>query len=101
MIDLIQNKRKELQDLCLQYDIEYMYVFGSASSGDFDENSDIDILISFKAIPFEKYTDNYFDLHQKLENLFLRKVDLVTERSMTNPFFIESVEKTKKLLYAA
>jgi predicted nucleotidyltransferase len=78
-----------------------MYVFGSAVTSDFNESSDIDILISFKDIPYDKYTDNYFELHEKLQELFSRKVDLVTERSLSNPYFIESLERTKQLLYAA
>jgi len=63
--------------------------------------SDIDILISFKEIPFNKYTDNYFELHENLEKMFGRKVDFLTERSLSNPYFIQSVEATKQLLYAA
>lgn len=101
MINLIQNKKQELQRLCEEHDIKTMYVFGSATTGNFNEASDIDILISFKEIPFDRYTDNYFDLHEKLEELFNRKVDLLTERSLSNPYFIQSVEKTKQLLYAA
>ncbi len=59
-----------------------MYVFGSASSEDFKESSDIDILISFKKdISIEQYTDNYFEHHYKLEELFNRKVDLITGKS--------------------
>jgi predicted nucleotidyltransferase len=101
MLNLIQNNKQELHRLCEKYDIQTMYVFGSATTSDFNEASDIDILISFKEIPFDKYTDNYFELHEKLEELFNRKVDLLTERSLSNPYFIQSVEKTKQLLYAA
>jgi hypothetical protein len=39
-------------------------------------------------------------LHDKLEALFQRKVDLLTENSLSNPYFIESIEETKELLYA-
>lgn len=78
-----------------------MYLFGSATSFEFKDSSDIDILISFQEIPYDKYTDNYFELHEELEKLFKRKVDLVTERSLSNPFFKQSVEESKQLLYAA
>lgn len=101
MLDLVENKKLELQRLCEKYDINTMYLFGSATSNAFNDSSDIDILISFKEIPFEKYTDNFFDLHVELERLFNRKVDLLTERSLSNPYFIQSIEKTKQLLYAA
>jgi len=78
-----------------------MHAFGSVCTDRFNENSDIDFLISFDNIPIEQYTDNYFDLHYKLQDLFNRKIDLVTEKSLSNPFFIKSLEQTKQLIYAA
>lgn len=101
MQGLIKNKLFELQALCEKYDVRTMYVFGSACTNKFTDKSDIDILISFKDISIEKYTDNYFDLHNQLEKLFNRKVDLLTDNSLSNPYFIESIEETKQLLYAA
>ena len=70
-------------------------------TNNFTDQSDIDILIGFKDITIEKYTDNYFDLHRELEKLFQRKIDLVTLNSLSNPYFIASIEETKQLLYAA
>ena len=78
-----------------------MHLFGSGANGDFGASSDVDILVSFKDIPFERYTDNYFELHDALVVLFGRKVDLITDKSLSNPYFIRSVEATKQLLYAA
>jgi len=37
---------------------------------------------------------------EQLENIFNRKIDLITDKSLSNPFFIKSIEKTKQLLYA-
>ncbi len=41
------------------------------------------------------YADTYFDLADQLENLFQRPVDLVTDKSLSNPYFIDSVNQTK------
>ncbi len=101
MLSIIENKKPELQQLCEKYAVKSMYLFGSASKGDFNKESDIDILISFQELAFEQYTENYFQLHEALETLFGRKVDLVTERSLSNPYFIQSIDQTKQLLYAA
>jgi predicted nucleotidyltransferase len=101
MLALIEHKIAELRNLCKEFDVARMYVFGSASSENFTVDSDIDLLISFKDISFEKYTDNYFDLHEQLELLLEKKVDLITERSLTNPYFIASLENSKKLIYVA
>ena len=101
MNKIIENKLDELKQLCLKYDVKTMYLFGSACSDEFHDNSDIDILISFKEISFDKYTDNFFNLYNDLSVLLNRKIDLLTERSLSNPYFIESIEETKTLLYAA
>lgn len=98
---LIQDKLDEIRILCEKYNVKTMHVFGSACTDHFNDSSDIDILISFKNISFEKYTDNFFELHEKLVELFNRKIDLLTENSLSNPYFIESIEETKRLLYAA
>lgn len=47
------------------------------------------------------YADRYFGLLEGLEQLFGRPVDLVVASAIRNPYFRESVERTKALLYAA
>ena len=101
MQKIIKDNIDALKELCKSYDVKKLYIFGSACTNQFKDDSDIDILISFKDISIEKYTDNYFELHYKLEELFNGKVDLLTENSLSNPYFIESVEETRHLLYAA
>ena len=101
MHSLIKKKLSEVKHLCKMYDVKTLHIFGSACTDKFNESSDIDILVSFKDISIEKYTDNYFELHYKLNELFNKKVDLLTENSLSNPYFIESIEETKELLYAA
>ena len=73
MLSFIENKKPELQQLCERYAVKSMYLFGSASTGNFNKESDIDILISFQELPFEQYTDNYFEIHEALETLLTGK----------------------------
>jgi predicted nucleotidyltransferase len=47
------------------------------------------------------YADAYFGLHAALESLFERQVDLLTERSIENPFLRRSVEATRRCLYSS
>jgi hypothetical protein len=101
MNKIIEEKEREIRDLCKRYDVKSLYLFGSVSTGKFNKSSDIDILVSFKDISIERYTDNYFELHYRFEELFKRRIDLVTVNSLSNPFFIKSIEETKILLYAA
>lgn len=83
------------------YGVKDMYIFGSVCTNQFNERSDIDFLISFGNLSIEQYTDNYFELYYRLQNLFRRKIDLLTDKSLSNPYFIESIEASKQLIYAS
>jgi len=63
------------------------------------KKSDVDLLVALEDIPPEDYADTYFTLCEQFEMLFNRKVDLLTESSLSNPFFIQSIEKNKTLIY--
>ena len=100
MQQIIENKKEKLADLCRSLKIQRMNVFGSAAKGNFTKDSDIDLLISFSdKLSVEEYTENYFTLHYKLRELFHREIDIITERTLSNPYFIESINKTKELIY--
>ena len=102
MNPIIENKLSELTILCKQYKIKSLYAFGSVNDETFNSESDIDFLISFENdISIEEYTNNYFSFHYTLQELFKRNIDLLTENSLSNPYFIKGIEKTKQLLYAA
>jgi len=99
---IVTDKIPQLVELCKKYRVETMYLFGSAATNAFNENSDMDFLVSFRNdVTLEEYADNYFDLMFEMEDIFGRKIDLVTEKTLSNPFFIRSVEQTKQLIYAA
>jgi predicted nucleotidyltransferase len=48
---------------------------------------------------FGDYADTYFEVADTLEKILRRPVDLVTDKSLHNPYFIASVNQTKTLLY--
>lgn len=99
---IIEKRKDDLKSICKTLGIKRLYVFGSVVSGRFTKNSDIDFLISFADhLTIEEYTDNYFSLHYRLKELFNREIDIVTERTLSNPYFIESINKTKQLIYEA
>ena len=93
MHPIIKNQLNAIKDLCKQYKVKSLYSFGSVNTSMFSEKSDIDLLIDFEPdISIEDYTDNFFSLREKFSNLFKRDIDLVTRRSLSNPFFIQDVE---------
>ena len=97
----IKKYRKGLADLCNNNAVvDKLYFFGSALSTKFNENtSDIDILVEVAELPPEERGESLIILWDNLEMLFNRKVDLLTENSIRNPFFKKEVEQTKKLIY--
>lgn len=81
------------------YNVEKMYLFGSALNSNFNKESDIDLLVKFKSIELSKYFDNYMDFKEDLEKLFGREIDLVEEQTLRNPILINSINKSKELIY--
>ena len=100
MNKIISENIDKIKEYCKKYKVKELYAVGSVVSDRFSENSDIDLLIKFDNISIEEYTDNYFTLHKLFRKIFNRKIDLITEKSLNNPFFIKSIEKSKQLLYA-
>jgi uncharacterized protein len=92
--------RQPLANICQRFRVERLYLFGSAAEGQFDcERSDLDFLVTLQGQPPGEYADNYLGLAEALENLFGRPADLVTERSIRNPYFRETVFAARQLLY--
>lgn len=96
---IVDKNREDLIKLCTMYNVEKMYLFGSALNANFNKESDIDFLVKFKSIELSKYFDNYMDFKEKLEELFEREVDLVEEQTLRNPILINSINKSKELVY--
>ena len=97
---LIDNIDK-VKALCLTHNVKSLFAFGSVCTDRFNDKSDIDLLVSFYSMDYGDYADTYFDLADKFEKLFHRPVDLVTDKSLSNPYFIDSVNQTKTLIYGA
>ena len=96
---IISDNIDRIKSICTVHNVKALFAFGSVVTNHFSDNSDIDLLISFKPMESGDYADNYFEIADKFEEVFNRPVDLVTEKSLKNPYFINSINKTKTLLY--
>ena len=99
MQSIIQNNLHQIIGLSKAHKVERLHLFGSACTDKFNAESDIDLLVKFGDVPLEEYADNYFDLKEALEELLDREVELVSEETLSNPYFIKSVEKNRIHLY--
>ncbi len=102
MISAVKQKRDEVAQLCRRYHVARLELFGSAAEGSrFDpDKSDVDFLVEFSKTEAMNRADQFFGLKGDLEDLFGRRIDLVTTRSLKNPYFIRSINATREALYA-
>ena len=92
MISLVSEKQVEVAALCRKFKVRQLDLFGSATKANFKNgSSDLDFLVSFSEQEPSEYTRCYFSLADALEVLFQRHVDLITERSIRNPYFRQEI----------
>ena len=100
MIPLITNHTDELAEICRRHHVKRLELFGSAAVGDFNpEKSDIDFLVDYHPFPGPGKADAYFGLLEDLQQLFDRRIDLVVDRAIENPYFRQNVDKYKVSVY--
>ena len=99
MNSILKNQLDTIRSLCERYRVKTLYVFGSVLTPNFDTYSDIDLLVDFLDQDALQYASNYFQFKFELEKLFNRKIDLLEERALKNPYFIENINQRKQLLY--
>lgn len=96
----IKSKTEEFLSLCKKHQVRYLYVFGSSIHHSFDDSrSDIDFLVEVNADDPLVRGELLIDFWDKLELFFERKVDLLTESSLKNPYLRANIDQTKILIY--
>ena len=85
--------------LCQKHKVRKLFAFGSVLTKRFNDESDVDLLVAFDKPEIKDYFDNYFDFKYSLEELLGRKVDLLEEQALRNPYLKENVDATKALIY--
>ncbi len=102
MICLIEEHLSEIKEICSQFNVSRLEVFGSALSENFDQgSSDIDLLVEFKPLKPGQHADAYFGLLEAIKNLLGRDVDLIMTKAVKNPYFLQKINQNRKVLYAA
>ncbi len=96
----ISKKEEGFRSLCQKHNVKFLYAFGSATGEDFDyQSSDIDLLVEIdESDPIER-GEKLISLWDTFEKFFKRKVDLLTEASIRNPYLRKSIELSKILIY--
>lgn len=99
MIDLIANRQQPIADLCRQFGIRKLEVFGSATTSAFDPNtSDFDFIVDLGGYE-PGVNQRFLRFADAMENLLGRRVDLITEEQIRNPYFRHAVNQQRKTIY--
>ncbi len=68
MLDVIEQHRAAIADLCRKHDVKRLELFGSAARGDFDPaSSDVDFFVEFLSYETPTIADQWFGLQEELE----------------------------------
>jgi predicted nucleotidyltransferase len=92
---------KDINKLCLENKVRYLYVFGSVLTDSFNDKSDIDLVVDIYSNDPLDYANNYFNLKFSLQDLLNRKIDLLENKAIKNPYIRENIDRSKTLIYGA
>ncbi len=96
---LIEMNIDKIIALCRKYKVAKLWVFGSILTPRFTDKSDVDFSVIFKYDEIKDMFITFFDFIYELEQLLGRKVDMVDETAVKNPYFRKELDNTKRLIY--
>ncbi len=99
--DAISKHIGALAAACQRYQVQTLWLFGSAVHGTFDPaTSDLDFLVDLGDYELT-VAERYGGLYMALSDLFDREIDLVTVRSPGNAAILDHITETRQVVYAA
>ncbi|MFA6403785.1 MAG: nucleotidyltransferase domain-containing protein [Salinivirgaceae bacterium] len=98
--DEISKQPDKFSDLCKKHNVLYLYAFGSSTTDNFNEiTSDIDLVVEIDDLDPIERGEKLISLWVTFEAFFHRKVDMLTDSSIRNPYLRKSIDATKILIY--
>ena len=96
----IKKQVNEFTSVCKLHKVKYLYAFGSSTNDSFNSiTSDIDLLVEIDDLDPIERGEKLISLWDTFEVFFHRKVDLLTESSIRNPYLRKNIDNTKILIY--
>jgi predicted nucleotidyltransferase len=98
--DEILKRPRDFVILCKNHKVRFLYAFGSSIGEKFiPDKSDIDLLVEIDTEDPIDRGEKLLSLWDLFEDFFKRRVDLLTDSSIHNPFLRKSIDSTKVLVY--
>ena len=99
-VTAVAEQEEAFAAVCRRFGVRRLEVFGSAARDDFDPaKSDFDFIVTFADKSPGTYADRYLDFAASVEKLLGRRIDLLTERCIRNPYFRREVEAARQIVY--
>ncbi|MES2583205.1 MAG: nucleotidyltransferase domain-containing protein [Pseudomonadota bacterium] len=96
----LTSQLPSIASLCERYGVVHMELFGSAAGSDFNsDSSDYDFLVELDKQAPGSLARRWIDLAEALEKLLGRHVDLVNPNYIRNPYFLQTVNQSRTLVY--
>ena len=99
--DFINHKVDEIKEICKNYRVNAVYVFGSVLTENFSDQSDIDLVVDFERKDFHGSFDKFMNFKADMEDLFQRRVDLISRKTIRNEILKSEIDSSKVQIYAA
>ncbi|MBT3374109.1 MAG: nucleotidyltransferase [Lentisphaerae bacterium] len=90
--------RTAVMPACCEFEVLRLDAFGSVARGTSAADSDIDLLVEFRA-PDHNPAKRFFGLLHRLEDTLGCDIDLLTCDSLKNPYFKRRVLRERVLVY--
>lgn len=94
---------EKIADFCRRWKINSLSIFGSAVRGELRDDSDIDLLVTFRSDADWTMFD-HFTMEDELSRLLGREVDLISVRAVEenpNPITRREILDSARQIYAA
>ncbi len=103
MNSLIDQHRDAIRELCREYGVVRLELFGSATTDAFDpDRSDVDFIVTYPPdYDFGPWLTRFQELEESLAEVLGRDVDLVMTSALRNRWFNREAEKTRTVVYDA
>lgn len=100
MDGVVLPDRERLAELCQRWKIRELSLFGSVARGEARPDSDVDLLVVYDA-DAPRTIEHMLDAAADFERFLGRKVDLVEDRLVTNPYRRAAIRRDRRPIYAA
>jgi uncharacterized protein len=98
-MNLLNQHIDQIKRLCELNKVSALFAFGSVTTDRFSPDSDIDLVVEIDDNDPISYSDKYFNLKFKLEEILKRQIDLLEHKAIRNRFLKREIDRTKVQIY--